>query len=307
MEENNINVISFASEMSELLGVEIGVSHIHPSSEDEGRFFYIQPPKAGAPMILHHYRGPFCIDIHPDDYKKIETGEISVREYIISANWQVGYYWGGGSMIGGGYYQPIDIIGKNDEVRRYLQILSCRGYYKSSCGYKPSRKACEECSVENCPFSDYKKGNWENEMEEYDPRIDFYKSLRLRFEQENIGYTLHGFSCGKLPDNEIWLSPNGHYHKDTPFTFTAYASYSTIRSLLMREVDLENLKEYVDSFNFRIHKMFSHQTHEVNPENLEKAFERMDYAKEEVDTQPELPDEESVPLIDRIVAFFKRF
>ena len=133
---NNVNVNNFATELSELIGQHIGLDHIHPSTE--GRYYYIQAPKTGAPMLLHHYRGPFFIDIHPDDLEDISSGKVSAHEYITSANWQVGYYWGGGSMVGGGYYQPIDLVGRRDEVRRYLQILSCRGYRLFQEGPYPS-------------------------------------------------------------------------------------------------------------------------------------------------------------------------
>ena len=153
---DNTNIINFANELTELTGQHIGLDHIHPSTE--GRYYYIQAPKAGAPMLLNHYRGPFFIDIHPDDFEDISSGKVSAHEYITSANWQVGYYWGGGSMVGGGYYQPLDLVGRRDEVRRYLQILSCRGNRRSS-GYMPSEKNCADCSVENCPFSKYKEGN----------------------------------------------------------------------------------------------------------------------------------------------------
>ena len=302
MENINVNVKNFANELSELIGQHIGLDHIHPSTE--GRYYYIQAPKSGAPMLLHHYRGPFFIDIHPDDYESIASGNVSARDFIASANWQVGYYWGGGSMVGGGYYQPIDIIGRKDEVRRYLQILSCRGNWLSS-GYMPTEEnGCNNCSVNNCKF---KHGSWDDEMAEHDPRLDLFKALCKRFEQENPGYTLCGFLCGGIPDGEIWIDPNGHYTEDEPFTFTAHASASVIRSLLMHETEPENWTEYAKSFQFRIHKMFDSQTYEVTPETLEKAYEGHDYTKK-ADTQPEDDiTEENVPLLTRVANFLKNF
>lgn len=299
----NVNVNNFATELSELVGQHIGLDHIHPSTE--GRYYYIQAPKAGAPMLLHHYRGPFVIDIHPDDFESISSGNISAHDYIMSANWQVGYYWGGGSMIGGGYYQPIDIIGRKDEVRRYLQILSCRGY-KQSGGYMPSEKNCAECSVENCPFSKYKEGKWDVEMSESDPRVDLFNALRERFEQENPGYTLRGFLCGEIPEGEIRLTPNSRYTENEPFAFMAYASSSVIQSLLMHETEPENWIDYAKSFKFRIHKMFDSQTYDVTMENLKKAYEGLDYTKKVVNTKPEDVNEEKVPLMARMMAFFKK-
>ena len=92
----NININSFATELSKLIGQHIGLDNIHPSTK--GRSYYIQAPKAGAPMLLHHYRGPFFIDIHPDDFEALASGNVSAHDYIASADWQVGYYWGGSSM-----------------------------------------------------------------------------------------------------------------------------------------------------------------------------------------------------------------
>ena len=299
----NININEFATELSELIGQHISLDHIHPSTE--GRYYYIQAPKAGAPMLLHHYRGPFFIDIHPDDFDALTSGKVSAHDYIASANWQVGYYWGGGSMVGGGYYQPLDLVGRRDEVRRYLQILSCRGY-RHSCGYMPSEKNCADCSVENCPFSKYKEGNWNAEMHEPDPRRELFNSLCERFEQENPGYTLRDFLCAGIPDGEIWINPHEHYTKDEPFAFTAYASDSVIRSLLMHETDPENWTEYAKSFQFRIHKMFDNQTYDLSKETLEKAYEGLDYTKK-ANTEPEDDiNEERVPLLTRVANFFKK-
>lgn len=298
----NVNLNNFATELSELIGQHIGLDHIHPSTE--GRYYYIQSPKAGAPMLLHHYRGPFFIDIHPDDFEDISSGKISAHDYIMSANWQVGYYWGGGSMVGGGYYQPINIVERKDEVRRYLRILSCRGC-RQSCGYMPSEKDCTNCHVENCPFSKYKKGNWDAEMSEFDPRVELFKALRVRFEQENPGYTLRGFLCGEIPDEEIHITPIGHYTEGDPFAFTAYASESLIQSLLMHETEPENWTNYAESFHFRIFKMFDSQTYEVSKGALEKAYEGLDYTKK-ANTQPEDVNEEKVPLMTRVLAFFKK-
>ena len=276
MENVNANFNNFTAELSELIGRHIGLDHVHPSTK--GRYYYIQAPKAGAPMLMHHYRGPFFIDIHPDDFEDLASGKVSAHDYITSANWQAGYYWGGGSMLNGGYYQPIDLVGRMDEVRRYLQILSCRGHYRA-CGYMPSEKECANCSVEKCPFSKFKEGNWDAEMHEPDPRRDLFKAFCERFEQENPGYILQRFLCREMPDGEIWIIPNGHYTKDEPFAFTAYASDSLIRSLLMHEIEPENWTEYAKSFQFRIHKI-SGKSYDVNKRTLKKAFEGMDYTKE---------------------------
>lgn len=305
MENNikiNVNVSNFATELSELIGQHIGLEHIHSSTEN--RQYYIQAPKAGAPMLLHHYRGRFFIDMHPDDFESISTGKISAHDYIMSANWQVGYFWGGGSMIGGGYYQPLDLVGRKDDVRRYLQILACRGG-KNSHGYMPTEENCSNCSVKNCPFSNYKEGNWDAEISESDPRIYLFNALRERFEQENPGYTLRGFSCDKIPDGEIWIIPNGRYVENEKLSFTVYVSKSVIQELLMHETEPENWNDYAKSFKFRIHKMFEGNTYDVTKETLEEAHEGLDYTKK-MYMQPEKVKEEKVTLMTRVKEFFKK-
>jgi len=304
MKNNNINVNinNFAAELSELIGQYVGSESIHPSIE--GRFYYIQAPKTGAPMLLHHYRGPLFVDIHPDDFESISSGKISAHDYITSANWQVGYYRGGGSMISGGYYQPLDIIGRNDEVRRYLQILSCRACHWVS-GCMPSKKKCVDCFVKKCPFSKYKVGNWNAEISEYDPRIDLLKSLRVRFEEEHPGFAIRSFFCQEIPDGEIWISPMRYFNASKPFSFTAYVPDSLIRSLLMHEVEPENWNDYAKSFQFRIYTMFDRQTYDATKETLEKVYEKYDFTKK-ANMQLEEMNEEKVSLIARVKAFFKK-
>lgn len=270
--KENTNIRKFAVELGYIVDQHIGLDHIHPSTGC--REYYIQSPKVGAPMLLKHYRGPFFVDIHPDDYDRITNGEISAHEYILSANWQIGYYQGGGSMVGGGYYQPFDIISRKAEVRRYFKIISCRVNSHAS-GYMPTKEVCAECSVKNCPVSYYKKGNWDKEIPEVDPRCKLFDALVKRFEEEHPDYTLRGFLCGSIPDDEIRLSPNRPRSGDP--SFTAYASNSVIQSLLIHEIMPENWEEYAGKFKFCIHKMFDSEVFDATKENVEKAFAEMDH------------------------------
>lgn len=302
----NVNLEKFATELSELIGQHIGLDHIHPSTK--GRFYYIQAPEAGSPMLLHHYRGPFFIDIHPDDYDNLSSGKVSAHDYITSANWLVGYFWGGGSMIGGGYYQPLDIF--SNDIRRYLKILSCRGH-KSSCGYMPSEESCKYCFVEQCPFSQYKQGgNWNAEISEFDPRVELFKALRVKFEQENPGYAFKGFLCGNFPNDEIRLYPNRRYSENEKLSFTVYASADVIRSLLSREIKPEDWTAYANSFKVSIFKPYQDVSYEVTPENLEMVFEGLNLTKKQETPVEESENvneekEEQVTLITRVINFFK--
>ena len=80
------NMSNFATQLAEIIDQPIGLDHIHAGT---GRFYYIQPTKKGAPMLLHHYRGVFFVDLHPEDLAGLQSGEIDAEEYIKHANWQV--------------------------------------------------------------------------------------------------------------------------------------------------------------------------------------------------------------------------
>lgn len=277
---NSTNMGVFAQELSTIIGQPIGVGQIFPS--EEGRFYYIQAPLKGAPMLLHHYRGGFFVDINPDDYEKLANGDLEPQEYIRTANWQVGYYWGGGDMISGGYYQPLDIVGKQETVRRYLRILSCRGRLRSS-GYKPAEAECQHCFVAGCPFSPYNesiRGLFRSEeVEEYDPRLDFLDALFFRFGAEHPDYRIRGFFCqtNMAEDNQILLVPNGHYKKDEPYSYTAYASEAVIRDLLMRRIIPDNWEKYSKSFEFVLFQRGSSNYLEATDENLKALSASEDY------------------------------
>lgn len=274
--EQNINLINFATELSTIIGRHIGLDHIHTSTN--GRTGYIPAPEAGAPLLLHHYRGPFFVDIHPDDLKNIMSGKVNSHDYIYSAAWLVGYYWGGPSTIDGGYFQPMDIIGKQVEVRRYLQILSCRGHYISS-GYMPFEGHCQECSLESCPFSNYKEGSWENEVEEYDPRIDFFNAAVRLLKNQIPGYSFvyvdsHGFT-----DDTLVLVPYPRFDASKPLSFSLRASRSLLWDLLKHKVVPENFDEYVKGFRVKLWDLSWPDLLDVTEENLKLAFDGMDHTQ----------------------------
>ena len=311
MERNNENnkINEFAKELSVIIGLEVGANHIHKASR--GRYYYTQAPDPGAPLLLNHYRGPFFVDMHPEDYRKIDEGEITAHFYIYSANWHVGYFWGGGSMITGGYYQPFDIVNRQEEIRRYFRILLCRTNYRSS-GHIADKEECERCPIGECPFSEYKKGKWENEMQEYDPRIDLFNALRRRFETLFPGYTLGFFLCDEnVEEGTILLSPLPRYREEDPYKFRVVASEKLIKSLLMRKVTPENWDEYAKGFEFQLDK---NGNNKLTEENIQDMFASFDYAakNKQNDTEREndvmellKKEKEQDSIISKIFRFLK--
>ena len=303
---NNKNLKLFAKELSNLVGQPITSQNIH--ANESGRFYYIQPTKKGYPMLLHHYRGPFFVDMHPDDLADLLNGKIDAIQYITNANWQIGYFWGGGSMIGGGFYQPYDIVKNKQETRRYFQILSCRGRRIAS-GHVPYKETCDQCFVDNCPFSKYKKGNWEDELKEFDPRVSFLEALVKRFEAEYPGYTIRGFLSSKIPDDQILVKANFHYGDD-PYSFLAYASENTIRSLLIHEVEPENWDEFANKFSFMHSEIGYTSQKPVSLEQIKAIFAEIDSKNTNSQTQVVEDSIEDLPenknFISKLLMFFKK-
>ena len=238
-----------ANKLCSLIGEKISPENIRINSQ--GRFYYTQAPAPNAPQLMYHYRGFFFVDMHSDDYNKLETGEVNSNDYIYHANWLVGYYLGGGNMIKGAFYKPLNIIENNEETKSYLTFISCKSkqnYFK----YHPTQEDCKNCLLKTCPISQFKSG--ENEfVNDYDPRKDFYHSLKLRFENEYPGCSFTGFICDEIPDNEIWLYPNSSNPDVIPIkTFKVCVSNNVIRTLLMHEIEPQNWNDYINSFTFRI-------------------------------------------------------
>lgn len=259
----------------------------------KGRHYYIQPAVDGAPMLLRHYRGPLFIDMSENDFNNIISGSINAEEYVKSSNWMVGYYWGGGSMVGGGYYQPIDIVNRSEEVKRYIHILSCRTSAISS-GYKPTEERCASCTIKNCPFSSAKcnSGNWEDEsIREEDPRREVFNLLSKNFEAQFPGYTLRGFLSsfedGSMQSNECIIRANTRLQDNDPHSFMIWLSAETIRGLLMHTISMEDAQKIVDGITF-YHSQWDvevaegEKLAEVTMESIHEIFERpgMDYPVE---------------------------
>lgn len=273
-QKKNVNVEELAREISNVLGENVEEKNIHMSL---GRPPYIQAPEDGAPMLMRHYRGPVFVDMSIHDYEKISNGDVDAHKYVQSANWLIGFYAGGGSITGA-YYQPWKLIEGGHDVGRYLEIWRCRMLLRAS-GHVPEEEECNKCKLKKCPLSEFKEGIWEDEVinEAYDPRVELFKALKIWLEERAKAkqYDLRGFFWrGDIADNDIIMSPNGHYSEREPFSFSVTFSEALIRSLMMRDVVPNNWNEYIEQFNIKIRK----ETYlEVNEENLIKAFEGLDY------------------------------
>ena len=180
----------FAAHVSAKTGYSLKTEDVH--SDEHGWFYYIQARSLvkNHPLFLIHYRGPSFVVIPYDDYVRLEKGECDPVTYVDNAKWNFGYYWGGGSTVGGAFWQPLEEgfgITDKDKVFRYLTILSCRTHRKSS-GVLPNEDKCRKCDVSRCPFSPFEeknaKSNWNNEVKEHDYRADLFLAVSKRVEKE---------------------------------------------------------------------------------------------------------------------------
>ena len=108
MKMSDIIIQELSKQVSPLIGHNIGLDHIH--TDEAGWYSYI-PAKslqANHPLVLNHYRGPLFMVIPFEDWEVLEKGTVSVQEYVESSIWSFGYYWGGGSILTGVYWQPLE-------------------------------------------------------------------------------------------------------------------------------------------------------------------------------------------------------
>lgn len=253
---NNQWIITFSKIINSKTGLSVGPDHIHTSVQRE---FYIPEAESGKPLFLHHYRGPFFIDIPQDDYEKLSSGEVSPEEYINTAHWAFGFYHGGASMTSGGYFRPLeDTPGITDtaKIYRFMRVISCEGNYRAS-GYNPTVERCEKCSIDKCPFSDHKGncGNYSGEITRPDGRIKLYRAISKLLKEFDKSYNLGSFYFYEsLKENEFLLSPCSFVKNE----FALYISDSLVRKLLynpdgnwdfnhmVREMDM-----FVKGFSYR--------------------------------------------------------
>ena len=252
---NNQWIVTFSKIINSKTGLPVGPDHIHASVQRE---FYIPEAESGKPLFLHHYRGPFFIDIPQDDYERLATGQVSPEDYINSSQWMFGYYHGGASMTSGGYFRPLEDtpgINDRDKIYRFMHIIACEGNYRAS-GYTPTAERCQQCSVEKCPFSYHKgnRGNYARDVARPDGRVKLYRAInKLLMEFGNHRLRSFYFS-DELKANEFLIRPCSFQKK----AWDLYISASLVRELLYNpddNWDFDNMARemamYIKGFSYR--------------------------------------------------------
>lgn len=255
-----------AAKVNECTGHYLGTDHVH--SDVNGWYYYIQKKslKANHPLLMNHYRGPLFAVIPHEDYARLERGEIDPIAYVDNAKWSFGYYWGGGSMIGGAFWQPLEEgtgIHDKEKISRYLSILRCRTHRNSS-GYMPTEENCQKCAVNNCPFSKYAEKNanadWALEVQEHDYRIELFNAVIKRV-QEELLLKVSGAFC--YDGNNALLIPNDNGLKSCAI----YLPVSILNDILYNpgERDWEKM---ASEFIFELGVMMKPDRLQIVPEEL---------------------------------------
>lgn len=180
----------FAERVTRQCGFQLKEEDIH--ADNLSFDYYISCLKPGYPVMLIHYRGPLCAAIPTQDYKDLDSGKITVAEYMHTAHFNWGYMKNDG-LIGGVYWQPLEEQGIHNKevISRYLHILSCRmsKYYTGEDVNFEKCKSCDICYA-SCPCSPRNiLGDWKNEiLETRDARMELFENLMAWI--DGLGYKL---------------------------------------------------------------------------------------------------------------------
>lgn len=191
-------IANFASEMSEKITTLVGYPLqagwiVH---DDPGFHYYIRNLRPGYPICVMDYhvmpgRRPELMLVLPyADYRRLEKVEYSVEEYLTTAHFSFGYYWGGGSVLGA-YWQPLEAesgIHDTERIKRYLWQMACRTYVHSL-GHDNPAELCASCPLkaETCPHSALVTNSercWKSEISEFDGRVKLFNALIDRISAE---------------------------------------------------------------------------------------------------------------------------
>ncbi len=195
--------------VSDKIGMVIGVERIRT---DANCWLHYNIPtrglQAGYPIVLRHEKGPLSMIIPDVDMKQMESGEISVEEYVDNSIWSFGFFWPRPTFLESTYWTVIEKEGgihQRETINRYLTILDCRSDFLNK-GRMASKRTCKECSVKGCPLSRFSgNSSWDGEIKERDERNLFYRKVKSRIERR-FDFVVE--NCMLQKGNSILLLPS---------------------------------------------------------------------------------------------------
>lgn len=235
----------FSNRISDLIGFYISEESVH---SDETGYYTIHSLLPGHAFIGMRYHNHLFAVIPEEDYKKLESGNTSVEDYIDKSRFFFGYYWrSSGAPINNTYWKPFEDttgIHSKERISRYLQILSCRTHFKLS-GFMPTCKNCKSCKLNasSCPFSKLNiSGKWENEEIEFDGRIEMLNAIKSKL--KDLGFNLSSIIPHTSTRENIILSRGNN-----PNSINVLVNKYILNNLLYNPTPEMNWDSFVDTFN----------------------------------------------------------
>lgn len=200
-----------ASKISNRIGVVLDAKNIHYIQADgTGYHYYIQCLKPNYPVLMADYKGQLILVLPFEDYKLLCDEKIVVDDYIESAYFNYGYYRGGGGLISGAYWQPLEEgpgIHDTESISQYLNLLHCRMAQWMS--VRISEECCAHCSLASasCQYSPLGKDTREEyQLNEPDSRPKLFAVIKARVEAE-LNFQVSQYFSHDGDRNELRLFP----------------------------------------------------------------------------------------------------
>lgn len=258
IENNNATVKTWKNDFAEIISRQTGfpLNAEMIFSDERDWEFYIgkNSLQEKSPLLLMNYMGELMAVIPEKDYRSLDTKEVWPFEYVPKVKWYYGQYLDNAHSTMDVFWQPIENrVGINDKskISRYLQMLKCRiDFYRTN--EMPSDETCENCEIQNCPFStlDSKKANsdWNKEVQERDFRMELFDAVKERVKDE-LGlevtkYTHHtGSKALLLMTSEISKTTRDQVELYLPIKMLNFLMYNPV---------YRNWKQYAKSYTFEL-------------------------------------------------------
>lgn len=220
-----------SSKISLLIGYHLDKDNIQHILEDgTGYHYYVQCLKPRHPLLIIHYRGPLVLMLPFEDYQRLNSEEVTVDAYIESSFFNYGYYLGGGDLLNGAYWQPLEEgvgIHNTEYISQHLHFLSCRSSRWMS--RQISQECCEHCPLDGarCQYSPLNhdvSGGYI--LTENDDRRHLFYAVEERVQRE-LGFQLYSRTAHEGDRHELRLYPG-----DMPNTVTIGVSAELLNDLL---------------------------------------------------------------------------